>query len=162
MFKHSQLSTRHRALENYIAIYDGLSGDNYILMYNLQNDTLSEIVNLLPSVSTGTAGQLAFSPNSQFLARAGNNVAWDYLQLWKRNKQSWTLFSSSLSAIPPALCKGVDFSDDGMYLACTPQTSPRIYIYKWSGTGWTKLSDPSTLPANNCNGVAWAAGSGFV
>ena len=57
----------------------------------------------------------------------------------------------------------IKFSPDGAYVAMGASSSPFVYIYSWSVSGWgTKLSNPSVMPNIYPSSCSWASDSASV
>ncbi|WP_427050366.1 tail fiber protein [Paenibacillus sp. TC-CSREp1] len=55
-----------------------------------------------------------------------------------------------------AVGRSAQYSEDGIYLAAAPGTSPYLAIYKISGNVYTQLPNPSTLPTGTPYAVSWS------
>lgn len=123
-------------------------------------DTYTEGVPTPMASNAGNGGDafgVAVHPSGADVA-FGVNGASPYVRVFGFNQSTGKFATSYTNATDvPATANRVDFSQDGNYLAAVHGTSPFITVWPWtSGTGFgTKISNPSTLPPNTGNGVAW-------
>jgi Lactonase, 7-bladed beta-propeller len=123
-----------------------------------------------------------FANNSIGLAIAGqaNDVSWEktgtyiavahattpYVTICKKTiTNNWYPTLTKLSnpaTLPPATGNGVEFSQDGIYLAVAHNTTPFVTVYKRSGDTFTKLTNPATLPASSGFGVSWSPSGTYL
>ena len=69
--------------------------------------------------------------------------------------ESILLGKDTLVVLPTGGGYGVAFSPDGTHMAVGHATSPYITIYKREGDTFTKLANPSGLPAGEVYGAAF-------
>lgn len=84
-----------------------------------------------------------------FCAESGAGI-----ELYSRSGDTFTSITAptGLSGTP----RDISAHPSADYFAVVAQASPYLYVFKGDGAGsYSKLSDPSDLPPNNCYGVAW-------
>lgn len=108
---------------------------------------------------SGDVLSLAFSPNGSFLAIGGVNG----LSVYTISGSSFTELHSpgnptfSVPSLPGGSLRGLAFSKDSSFLACAHSSSPFVTIYSISGSTFTKITNPSTLPASAAYAVDFLA-----
>src|SRR5690606_38423399 len=109
-----------------------------ITIYKRSGNTFTKLSNpsLLPPDS---ATSCAFDPTGTYLAVGYSNFS--HFALYRRNGDTFTR-----STLPTSNPRGFAFDPTGTYLAVAHSDSPYITIYR-RDEGFTKLSNPSTLPA---------------
>ncbi len=108
---------------------------------------------------------LSFSPDGMYLAVAHNNSP--YITIYKQSTgypdYTYTKLNTPSSAqLPPDNANCCAFSSDGNYLAVGHWNTPYMAIYKRSGDTFTKLSNPSTLPAGDIESVAFSPDATYL
>ena len=98
--------------------------------------------------SPGAALQsLTITADGIYLATTSTDAA-HYIEVYKWDDNEFILLSDALSHTPASGCYTSSFSPDGAYLAIGSISDPRLMIFKRSGDVFTKLTDPTTMPAS--------------
>ena len=152
----------------YMAVANTTSGQHppFVTLYKRSGATFTKLAFAGTGLTSDCAG-VAFSPGANYLAVTSMNSP-PYLSIYKRtvNTDTFVRFTDP-ATLPPNKCFGVTFSPDGNFLAMGGQyevtTSPTpLYIYKWDGDSYEKLSDPSTMPGCNVSNVAFSHDSTYL
>ena len=104
---------------------------------------------------------IAWSPNDDDIAIANNNNPRLHVYPWA---SGFGTKYSNPDTIPTGDCNAVDFHPDGNVIAVAHDVSPYVSAYPWthnasggSNDGFgTKYSNPSTLPSNTGEGIAFS------
>jgi WD40 repeat protein len=140
---------------NFMAVAHDVSP--YVTIYSISGTTFTKIAD--PSTAlTADADGVAFSPDSAFMAVAG---AGDRVVIYDTSTIPFTKITD-LSASIPGVVTSIALSPDGNFLAVGSSTSPFIYTFSISGTTFTLLPNPTTLPDNIGNAVAFSSDSSFL
>lgn len=133
-----------------------LGSSPYIAIYKYEDDVFTKLSN--PSyLLQGNGNGCAFSPDGIHLAVCGNRPAYNQpsVIVYKRNGDSFAkVFDNANNPYATNTAfRGCCFSPSGTYLAVAYQHdsltgTKRITIYKRSGDSFTRLSDPTDIPAN--------------
>jgi WD40 repeat protein len=75
-----------------------------------------------------------------------------FVERWSVSSGVFTKLSNP-AVLPGGAGRDVKFSRDDVYMAVAHGGTPFVTIY--TVATWVKVANPSTLPAGNCNGVAW-------
>lgn len=148
------------------------NGD-YLAVTNRHNSPLSFSFNLFQLSGTTftdiTSGSgigttnitdtfMAWSPDSSMFLVSDTTHA-SGLLIYQRTANT---FSAVTEPTPGASPLFASFSPDGSFLAIAINGSPYINLYTISGTSFSALSNPGTLPPANLNGMAWSLGAGYL
>lgn len=135
------------------------AGNSYLTMYSRSGDIFTnQGVSQPDSFPTGSVNGVAFSPDGNWLAVATGISP--YIIIYYKNGANWQKVTNPAS-LPPNSGTMVSFSSDSTLIALSHASSPFLAIYQKQGTtnstttNWLKLSNPSTLPQANANGVAF-------
>jgi hypothetical protein len=130
--------------------------------YYVSGTTFTALANLgtLPAASVHSA---TYSPDSQLLV-VGENAG-TFIKVYYVTgtgaSATWTKLDDSVfDVLPGNTVTGVSFSPDGSLLGLATFTGDFVYTYSVSGTGsgttFTQLADPATLPTGAGNGCAFS------
>ncbi|HVZ80304.1 MAG TPA: hypothetical protein VHE12_05800 [bacterium] len=139
----------------------GSASADYLLVYLYQAGVFTLISAIGGSdLPTGTVNALAWSPDGQYLAAAvspasGSTRAF----LYKRTGQTLALVSPSSYTQPTGNAFGVAWSSDSNLVAWAHATTPYVTVHQRSGSTFTKIANPSTLPTAQANCVAFTPGA---
>jgi len=110
-----------------------------------------------PSVPpTNSTNCVAISADDTYIAIGNTGGGAKNLNVYKKSGDVLTDLTITFPGDGSNSVSGVAFSPDGVYLAVSHATTPRITIYKRSGDVFTKLADPATLPAAAASSVAFS------
>jgi hypothetical protein len=110
------------------------------------------------SPPTGSVSGIAFSPSNDAIAADFYNFSFSAYQ-WNTSTGFGARFTTTGLASGGYTGSNVAFSPQGNQIAGFGSSSPYIYVYPWSGSGFgTKYANPSTLP----NGGTSPSGGGVA
>jgi tryptophan-rich sensory protein len=119
----------------------------YITIYNRSGNTYTKITNP-GTLPPGTANKCAWSPDGTMLAVAHDSSP--YVTIYSRSGDTFTKITSGgtqfAATLPPGNANGITWSPNGDTLIIGHDSSPYFSIYSVSGTNFTKVSNPATLP----------------
>ena len=136
-------STAYGAAYSPDGLHLALCGAGQVLnIYRRNGDGLTKIANP-SSLPPGYANDVAFSPDSQYLAVASSGSP--YITIYKRNGDVFTKLANP-TTLPNGLVNSVAFSPDGTQLICVGSiggggrgAAPWLNRYKRNGDVFTKL-----------------------
>jgi WD40 repeat protein len=107
-----------------------------------------------------SAQAVSYSNNGRYLVVAHQSSP--YVTAYVRSGNSLTALSSSaFDILPSGTVYSIAFTQDDQYLALGAFSATsginNLYVYKVQGDTFTKIADPSSLPAgNNVQGLSWS------
>ena len=136
-----------------------LSGAPYVSIYKREGDNFGLMTSgapmNAPDVTPAAAAlSVSFSDNSNYLA-VGYSAP-PYVNVYKRNGDSFMLLGGALSANPPAAATALAFADDASYLAVATPHNDTVTMYKRSGDIFNAIPFTNTLGAGNPRSIAFA------
>lgn len=115
-------------------------------------------VSRVAAPTTGQKAYIEYNPAGTILAVAGPGTP--YIYLYQRSGSTLTQLSNpdilptgSMQSSGPANC--LSWSPDGQYLAMAHNVTPFFTVWKVSGTTFTKIANPTSLPSAAGVTVAW-------
>jgi 6-phosphogluconolactonase (cycloisomerase 2 family) len=117
------------------------------------------------TVPTSDGYDAKFSPGDKFLAVLADVSP--YIFIYEITNAHTTTPTFTKLANPSALPGGAQngklaWSPDGSFLAIAHRNSPFVTVYSVSGTTFTKIADPATLPASHGTGVSWHPSGNYL
>jgi WD40 repeat protein len=130
----------------------------YLFIYKIDNDVFTRIATSINPGDTGNG--CAFSADSKYLMFVTDSTPFQMLYSIDAATDVFTQVSNPYTGSWAFAC---EFSPDGEMYAVAPTASPYLAIYSVSETNvYTKLANPSPLPANNGNDIAFSGDGVYV
>jgi WD40 repeat protein len=138
----------------------------FLMLYQRDGTTFTKLPDPASAPQT-SARAVAWSPNGEFLA--ATSVLAPYLHIYQREGTTFTRLPDPAS-LPPTIASfdpaSLDFSPNSEFLAygASGNASHKpLFIYQRSGTTFSLLADPASLPPNgSVLGVAWSPNGKFL
>lgn len=125
------------------------SGATAIFTYQRSGNTFIKVSD--PATLPSSIGLCcAWSPDGDFVAISTNNGSTSLYQ-FSENK-----FIKNAASISGSAHQGIAWSPNSKYLALTSGNSPKLQIYERSGTNFTRISDPPSIPASTNISCNWS------
>lgn len=139
----------------------GSASANYLLIYLYQSGAFTLVSAIsAPDLPTGPVNGLAWSPDGQFLAAAASPAAGTTRAfIYKRTGQTLALLDPTSYTQPTGDANGVAWSSDSKLVAWAHATTPFVTVHQRSGTTFTKVTNPGTLPTTTAYCVAFTKGA---
>ncbi|MEQ1674575.1 MAG: hypothetical protein ABL865_06020, partial [Candidatus Nitrotoga sp.] len=105
-----------------------------------------------PTVApAGNANAVAYSPDGKYMAVV--HATSPFVTIYKRSGvtgETYTKLGNPLGGLPAGIGRSVKFTETSKYLVVAHDATPFVSVYKIStGDVFTKLANPTTLPAGN-------------
>ena len=134
-----------------------------------QANTATDSFTKLADPSTlppNSAQAVSYSNNGRYLVAAHQSSP--YVTAYVRSGNSLTALSSSaFDTLPSGTVYSIAFTQDDQYLALGAYSATsgtnNLYVYKVQGDTFTKIADPTSLPAgNNVQGLSWSPDGAYL
>jgi len=136
-------------------VFYGLNNGNRLIGYRRYGDSFVKLSGLY---QPSTVSDISFSPDSNFLAVAGNFG----LSVYKKQADGTYSPLTNLRSDSNHSYYGCDWSPDGNYVILTGTVSPYMWRFKRTGDTFVNLANPSTLPTDDCFRVKYSPDGQFV
>lgn len=135
----------------------------YITIYQRSGTTFTKLTDP-GTLPPGNAFACVWSPNGEFLAVGYGSSP--YITIYQRSGSTFTKLTGAggqfSSSLPAGSILGLSWSPNGEFLAVSSFTTPYILIYQVSGTTFTKLPNPTTLPPFAAQNSSWTFNNEFL
>ena len=130
-----------------------MNASPYVQIYSRSGDVFTKLTN--PStLPTSTQNSISWLNSTTFAITGTQPVGLDnFIYIYQYNGTNFELLTSI--NIGPTSATTLQYSRNKNYLAVGFGTSPRFRVYSVSGTTYTAISNPATLPISTGRGVAW-------
>lgn len=133
---------------NYLAI--GSNASPFIQIYSRSGDTFTKLNNPT-TLPTALVYSIDWLDNTTFVVGANENNT----RIYKYDSASGTFQQEQTLLNTGAGTRMASYSRNKNYLALALTASPFVKVYSRSGTTYTAISDPQSLPISTGRGVSW-------
>ena len=124
------------------------------------NALINGSIYTLDAANITTNNWLSWSPDGRYLAVGFTASSSPFFAVY--DFSSGSPVAVPIDTQPNDDIRSFAWSPDGTMLAGACPTSPYAYIYKVNPNGFTKMADPSTLPAGSSTGVDWSPSGRYL